>query len=426
MGAEAANHLPRQHGSRLAAFPAGRWRRFTLVDVLSPFNTSARRIAGITALSLFAISGPLIYYSSEAKQYSTDVLFTIVLLVLARRCFRGNASPRDLWLLGIVGAVSIWVSHPSIFVISGISASLILYQILQRTPERLPPLLLVISAQAASFVAFYLISLRPLAASSVLLQSWEGTFAPLPPWQNVSWFTITATGALNYPMELSPAALAAAFMLLGYGSLVVRNRLIALGFSTSLVAILVASGLRMYPINGRLLLFAVPIAYLLLAEGVRCTCELLSRVNRSVAMGVAGLAVAVLLYTPASNTADKFLHPYTHDEIKPVMSYLEQRRSPDDLIYVYWRAVPAVTYYAPFYGMTDADFTAGTEGGSNLDQHSADINHFVKLGRVWFVFIDRCGQCRLDERYYLKRLNTLGTLVDQFRSDGAAAFLYKP
>jgi hypothetical protein len=210
----------------------------------------------------------------------------------------------------------------------------------------------------------------------------------------------------------------------GFGSLLQRKWPVAVGLIVSVSCLLAASGLEKYPLSGRLVLFAAPAVYLLAAEGVSCLYRALSRIHRPGAFVVAVLAAAMLLYGPTLNTANKLLHPYTHDEIKPVMAYLQRHRVPKDPIYVYWRAVAAFTYYAPFYSVSSVEFTPGAQGGSSIDAYGNDISRFGKAGRIWLVFVDRCSTCKLDEQTYLRRLDALGKRLDQFRGDGAAAFLY--
>src|SRR5580658_6967164 len=75
----------------------------------------------LLAISLLAFSEHAVYYSVEGKQYSTDVLWTIVALTLA---LRATTRP-GLVRLGIVGTILIWFSHPILFVLGGIGFALV-------------------------------------------------------------------------------------------------------------------------------------------------------------------------------------------------------------------------------------------------------------------------------------------------------------
>jgi hypothetical protein len=55
----------------------------------------------LLASFLFTISWSLIYYSSELKQYSSDVMIGLLLIFLRARCLKENVQSRDFLLLGI-------------------------------------------------------------------------------------------------------------------------------------------------------------------------------------------------------------------------------------------------------------------------------------------------------------------------------------
>ena len=83
-------------------------------------------ISGLFALVMFSVGWELIYYSSELKQYSSDVMIALLLVYQASRCIGENAGTKDFLLLGIGGVIAMWVSHPSAFVLAGIGLVLVL------------------------------------------------------------------------------------------------------------------------------------------------------------------------------------------------------------------------------------------------------------------------------------------------------------
>jgi len=62
---------------------------------------------GMLGLALFSVSWSLIYYSSELKQYSSDVMIGLLLIFLATRCLRENGQAQNYLWLGITNAVAI-------------------------------------------------------------------------------------------------------------------------------------------------------------------------------------------------------------------------------------------------------------------------------------------------------------------------------
>jgi hypothetical protein len=123
---------------------------------------------GLFAGLLFAVSWYPIYYSSELKQYSSDVMTGLLMIYLAVRCLEKGASTREYLILGAGGAMAIWVSHPSAFVLAGIGLALFAASFTRR---RLIPFSWLAGLGlmwAASFGLEYLVSLRRLIADDFL------------------------------------------------------------------------------------------------------------------------------------------------------------------------------------------------------------------------------------------------------------------
>src|SRR5688572_19926928 len=114
-------------------------------------------------LGLFVLSEKLIYYSSEVKQYSSDVTLTLALLLLAPKCFEPNASPKRLMTFALAASVCVWFSHPIVFVIGGIFAALIVDVLCERkarTQQKLFWIGLAALICAGSFYLTFAISLK--------------------------------------------------------------------------------------------------------------------------------------------------------------------------------------------------------------------------------------------------------------------------
>jgi hypothetical protein len=89
-------------------------------------------IAIVAAVVLFAVSVPLIYFASESKQYSSDVLVCLLLLLVIVYNFDRNLANRDAVLLAALGSVALWASYPALFILSGAGSTLAAHFILNR------------------------------------------------------------------------------------------------------------------------------------------------------------------------------------------------------------------------------------------------------------------------------------------------------
>ncbi|MFZ2096372.1 MAG: hypothetical protein WAV05_07010, partial [Anaerolineales bacterium] len=111
-----------------------------LVSIFLMFVVSkkiGRQISPYICLGLFVLSPRLIYYSSELKQYSTDVLATLLLLILVPDCLDDEVKPRTLVTLGITGCLCLWFSHPSLFIYLGILLTLGLTFLIKKDKTRI-------------------------------------------------------------------------------------------------------------------------------------------------------------------------------------------------------------------------------------------------------------------------------------------------
>jgi hypothetical protein len=396
--------------------------------LLSAYMNPADRRIGLLALWLFAVSQPLIWYGSEAKQYSSDVLATLTLLVLAHACLTREATPRHLFYLGVAGILSLLMSHPALFAIVGITIGLASAQFTRKDWPALRLVGAMVFAQAVSFVLLYLVALRPLASSKILIYYWRGSFMPMPPWRDVAWFRRVFSAMLTNPLGLPFPSISAVVILVGCIALGVRNWQFALCLIMPFFAVLAASGFEKYPMSGRLLLFVVPAVYLVLAEGVKGVGWLLSylfRRCRWVSLGVVCFLVGMLLYSATILAFRMALHPDRGEDIKPVISYVRQGWSEGDFLYVYYGAAPAFTYYAPLYGIVESAFVLGVVGRNEPARYIQDIERVRHHKRVWFLFSHACPWCVVNEEsFYLRRLDQVGRRVDEFHAVGASVYLY--
>jgi len=137
---------------------------------------------------MMCFSKELIYYSSEMKQYSLDVMVALLILLATVRCFEDlDARPqrRRLVVWGIVSGCTDLVSHPAVFVIAGTGLTLIFAN---RNRSWLAAIFAALIA-ALSFSIDYFAVLRPLRQSVYLHEFWQqGDFLPRPiTFRSIAW-----------------------------------------------------------------------------------------------------------------------------------------------------------------------------------------------------------------------------------------------
>ena len=198
-----------------------------------------------------------------------------------------------------------------------------------------------------SLAAEYLITFRPLHQSSVLVNDWMGGYPPKPLGfvNGVHWLWSTTLGLIAYPLNLDYGVLA--LLLILFGLVLLVRRLPAAGLFCALVIVLTAlSGLaRAYPATGRLDLFLVPIACLLLGSVLTVPIRGISR------WIVAGLTLLVCV-SLVSQTVAAAVHPYTKNEGRQALTYALAHQGHDGAVLVEASGTNVYAYYHQTTGLT--------------------------------------------------------------------------
>jgi len=383
-------------------------------------------IAPYVASGLFVLSAKLIYYSSELKQYSSDVLVALVILLTAQKCLEVNANKRALVVFGVSSVLAIWFSHPILFVIAAVFLALVLSLFERQNSHQLLHIIGTAGVFGISLLLLYVVSLRNLASNDVLLNYWSGSFAPLPPWSNPGWYYDTLLNVLVDLAGLPGNLISVGVLILGIFSLGSRRWPLMLILVVPFPLTLIASALGKYPFSGRLLLFLIPFLLLLLAEGIERVRSLLLRMNKQIALLAMVALVGYLFYNPVMTVHKDLRFPPKQEDIKPVMEYLQQNKTSADLVYVYYGAEFAFRYYAPFYGLDTIDYVPGIPARDDPVKYFDDIDRVRENRRVWFVFSHNCSWCAVNEqRFIVEHLNEVGLKKSESIASDAAVYLYE-
>jgi hypothetical protein len=296
----------------IGAFGASEWALrlvpFLLsVAGLAGFAVVARRLlpagGALLAIGLFAASPHLINYAAECKQYAGDAAFAIGLLTVSLGLLEGKGGGPRWAGLAVAGAAVVWCSHPSVFVLGGIGTALLARAAVGRDRPTFVAAALTVGAWLVSFAACYLICLKQLGGNKYLTDYWAGHFMALPPrgLGDLAWLVDHAVAFFTVPGGFGGSIVplggfAAALALVGLREFGRERWPLAVALSVPAGLVLLASGLHKYPVGGRLMLFAVPFAVLLVARGLWAAYDGLAaeeRVRRDGATRGAGRRVGV-------------------------------------------------------------------------------------------------------------------------------------
>jgi len=389
----------------------------------------------LLALALFALAQPLVYYASEAKQYSTDVLAALALWWAAGRALDAR-TPAAAWWLAPVGVAAVWLSHPAVFVAAGAALTLILSAHQRRDRRRVTAFALVAAAWAASFLAHYVLAVRRADPQGFLAQFWAEGFPPLPPRSlaDLLWPVEVFFGFFTDPAGLRFAGLAAAAFIVGcwrwWRS---DRRVLALLLSPAVFTLLAAllrrypfptsGSMDSYPLTGRPILFLVPAALILVASGIGWVAGALDRERRILGGVMAGLLLAQLGLDAVRRPA----HAIRLHELRPLIEGMARQAEPGDVVVLNTRAVPVFRYYLrrPETRVIAALPVVELPGTNRWDAYEAQLAALPAGARVWLLYAHHPSwRSQQDEAFVLHVLDRRGQLRRRTRAPGASLHLY--
>jgi hypothetical protein len=379
------------------------------------------------ALALIATSGGLLYFGASVKQYSGDVLVSVVLLSLGYHAQSTREGLGRFAWLGVAGLLAILFSQPSVFMLGGIGLTLILGAIIDRRYRDAMAWVAVASAWLALFATLYLLIFKAYVANDSLLSFWKDAFAPFPPRspEDLKWYSDNFFGIFEKTLGMNFTGLAGVLFLAGIYGLVQRRRWPLLGMLLlPLLLTLAASALKRYPFAERVLLFTCPILATLIGVGFASLLDVPSKSGRAF-MAIA--AVVVLLHPAYMSFKLVKNGPNVRHDIKPALAYVSDHYQPGDEIYLDYYAVNMTNYYRDIINYKDIQrlpvIRGCYPGEGPLEEgiRAKDLAPLFGKKRVWIVFgmvFEKSGPI------VARLLDPHGVRLDEFRTKSTAVLLY--
>ncbi|MPR36003.1 glycosyltransferase family 39 protein [Salmonirosea aquatica] len=440
---------------RLVSLLGGVVSMFLSVPVAKYFLKTSR--SQVTALAIVAFAPPLVYHAVEVKQYGTEFLSTVLCLYLYARYHAARSlQPMVLWAVG--GAIILWFSFSSLFVLAGIGIAVSLTDLRTKNWRLLTQRAIPFGIWFISFGIVYTLFIRRYPEETWLVQFWRNreAFWPLPPHSihELVWPLRQTYSLLHYPLGLTwfdlnytyPFSDAARFLarmpllpaLIGaWGALRLLRyeKRIFLLFAMPVLMALVASALEFYPLSERLTVFLAPIFVLVVAKGIESVEFHFSNPF------VKNLVMLALLAAPLMNSARQLINPdlfgdYKKSRQREAMQYLQKNYRPGDVVYVYWNNLPSFRYYEEAY-----DFHFNTIYGSDVRLVSSDFDSYFKnLGvdfqhlpghnRLWYLYKPyngmKIGDIEKQPDWYYHKVDAAGKVLKYLSIFGKGEKVYPP
>jgi hypothetical protein len=335
-------------------------------------------------------------------------------------------------LLAVFGGAAVWFSHPVLFVMAGVGATLLFSAALKREWKRMLVLVSICSLCALSFALHYFLfmSIEGGPGREWIYDYWSNHFAPFPvtSMADVKWYLghLVMLFRSEFLLGMSPVAgIWLVIFLGGAVSLFIRERKTFFYLIVPFLVTLTASALGLYPFYDRLIVFLLPFVILIVSEGFFEAVAWSNR--RSFVLSVmTALIIGICVLVPTVHSKNGILQPISREEIKPVLVYIESHREPGDILYIHYGAEYQYLYYADRYDLGSMPSVSDLMIHENPYVFSFQIDEIRGHRRVWVLFSHIYNQDKIDEmkRDYLDRLDMAGTRVDSFYSTASSVFLY--
>lgn len=303
-------------------------------------------IALIIPLSLFSFSSQLIYFSSEAKQYSSDVLITILLVLTGLKLQDKNTNNTLKNLILYSSVFYIFFSLTSVFTLSAITIYFLTKYFILNRKLLVKENVIFSIGWISGFIVYLNYNYDTHIRNTPLHNFWQSGYIS----EKTSALTILKE-AFNY-IELKDFNFDFCIFIIGVISILLRKKILGLYLITPLILLIISSFLKLYPASGRLILFSIPIVFLIIGE---CIDFITSSKISAIKTWGSSLALIFLLLQADTYVNDLKMN-ITKENIKYCLNYINKNKKPNDVIYLQHFSQYGFKYYAKDYGFND-DFT---------------------------------------------------------------------
>lgn len=300
---------------------------------LSGLLLSARKLKlgwwGLLPVVLLFVNPTVLRYVGEMKPYALDL--GIASLLLAAVLYW----PKPSWRWALAGALAIWFSLPSVFVLAAVGIPALWLG----ERRNLAGWFLCILVWLVSFALLYLVLLKSHLGNGYLNNFHGAYFFPLP---SANGFAVDRAIILLISLPKVAFGFTTFAILGGVFATVLglrhQDQRLAATAILPVFIVLAVSALGRYSLIDRLLLFTLPGWWLLAAMGTVTLCERLAPKSK---WWPYGLAAAWLIIAGGTNVVRHYVSPLNFSDSRRLVTELEPGYQP----VLHSSVVPAYDYY---------------------------------------------------------------------------------
>lgn len=323
---------------RLIPFISGVLSIFVLYFICK--EVFSQKISIILSLFMFAINRWLIYYSFEFKQYSSDVLCVLLLVLLFMKLRVDNLNYKKLLGLGISLSLIIWFSFVSIFVLAAGFFTII---IKRKTISKVIILFFPLLVSLLLYLRIYVIN--SYSANITNMTDFWGSGFVLPNLSNLFGLLVAN---INYFFNCNSCALFAVIMLIWGILLFIKEKksdflcLVSLTF----IFLIVASILHIYPFAERLIIFLIPLFIMLMVKPFDTPYN-----ENKIKFGLIIFMFLPILFSQINSLRAAYSFKNKGEFPKEMAEIIFSQAKPNDIIFLNKDSNTEFYYYSSFFNM---------------------------------------------------------------------------
>lgn len=289
-------------------------------------------------LLLMATAYIFIRYSSEVKQYMSDAMVTLALMLLALRLHVNESKAGSFiftWLLA--GTLAIWLSMPSVFTLAGVGVYYLLRCTAQKNYKKIGVLAVVGVLWLAQFLIYYFTVLKPQINSDYLQNFHRNQFFHFKDaahdWELFSQLFTVPAGHTAIAMVFNIA-----LFFIGAIILLIHDKAKASLLLIPFTGLIVAAMLHQYALVPRLILFILPVVLSVIGYGFEMIMTVKQKPLRFVFISVALLCVI-------NNLLHTIRYDSEKESITDALIFVQEKGIADSQLYLHHGAIPTFIYY---------------------------------------------------------------------------------
>lgn len=337
------------------------------------------KLSILVSTFLFAINNNNILYSFEFKQYSCDIFFSTLCILLFYNLYYKSLSLKKIILYSVLLSLSILFSFISVVItVPGFLILLIKFIKEKNDFLRINKLLILLIPFCVSgllALKLYLIN-NYLNYQYGMTKYWADGFIKKD-LSNLFSLLVTNSSYFYSPMEHPKLLLF--LILVGGICLFEKKKLLTIFLVSSILFSGFISWLGFYPVLGRVILFLLPILYIL-PLGILETCSMHSEFKSAAIVG----GIIFIFFKPISYTYECLFYnaePSMGYHGREMMDIIAKKIKKDELIFVNSNSYVELVYYSYFHKIKNKLQQEPPIGGNK------SLIKSLKRGRKYWIYM---------------------------------------